>query len=156
MYCRGVITAEIIRGVGRAGGRQLLYSKEECWERPNLSPCTVGSWNKRTDWKSLPPTRCFLIPLFGFCVPPLAWLGFYILTHLVAEHPEWEMETLMPTGVYASSPGILGIPFRIVFLWNHMLNPDVERSESTCRTLKKIILLDQLNWIVSIGNTLLN
>lgn len=55
------------------------------------------------DWKPLPPTHFFIL-LFGFFIPPLAGIvRFSILTHFIAEHPEWVTETLMPMGVYASS-----------------------------------------------------
>lgn len=51
--------------------------------------CAIGSWNKRKDWKPLPPTHWFFIPLFGFSIPPLAGIvrfsnSFYCRTSWVA------------------------------------------------------------------------
>lgn len=82
MCCQGVISAEIKVGEEQVG--TCYCTKRQ--KAGNGQFYLLGSWNRRTDWEPLPPTRCFLIPLFGFFIPPLADIvRFSILTHFVDE-----------------------------------------------------------------------
>lgn len=57
------------------------------------------------DWEPPPPTRCSFPSFIGIFHPSLGWHTrlSYSNSYHYFEHPEWQMETLVPAGVYASS-----------------------------------------------------
>lgn len=86
------------RGRGRWVPATVL---EKGWKPRKADSVSLRSWQL----KQKTPTRWFFPSFIRIFHPSLGWHTrlFYSNSYHYFEHPEWQMETLVPAGVYASS-----------------------------------------------------
>lgn len=91
------------RGEEQVGACYCTWKKEESWANL-VSFAQLAAEIKEKTESLFHPLIVFFILLFAFFIPPLAGIvRLSILTRVITEHPEWQMEILTPTGAYASS-----------------------------------------------------